>query len=167
MNGKTWNSCARVYRRFASGTIFLMEDILQLLRDQPELEKLNSEIVSNRGYYKSLFEDAQAAAAPRRPIEKSQAWLERAGKVIPGSSQTFSKGANQHVRGVAPMFLAKGKGCRVWDVDGNEYIDYIQGLLPNILGYAHDEVNAAVAEQLDAGTVFLCRIRWKWNWRNA
>ena len=74
--------------------------------------------------------------------------------MIPGCSQTFSKGANQHVRGVAPMFLAKGKGCRVWDVDGNEYIDYIQGLLPNILGYAHEEVNAAVAEQLAQGHSF-------------
>jgi glutamate-1-semialdehyde aminotransferase/spore coat polysaccharide biosynthesis protein SpsF (cytidylyltransferase family)/predicted dehydrogenase len=143
-----------VYGAFRGRESFLMEDILQLLREKPELEKLNSQIVSNRGYYKSLFEDARAAAAPRRPIEKSKAWLERAGKVIPGSSQTFSKGANQHVRGVAPMFLAKGKGCRVWDVDGNEYIDYIQGLLPNILGYAHEEVNAAVAEQLGQGHSF-------------
>ena len=110
-----------------------MQDILQLMEKNPGLEKMNSDIVSNVGYYKSLFEDARAAAAPRRPIEKSKAWLERAEKVIPGCAQTFSKGANQHVRGVAPVFLAKGKGCRVWDVDGNEYIDYIQGLLPNIL----------------------------------
>jgi glutamate-1-semialdehyde 2,1-aminomutase/spore coat polysaccharide biosynthesis protein SpsF len=143
-----------VYGAFRGRESFLMEDILQLLRDQPELEKLNSQIVSNRGYYKSLFEDASAAAAALRPIEKSKAWLERAGKVIPGSSQTFSKGANQHVRGVAPIFLAKGKGCRVWDVDGNEYFDYIQALLPNILGYAHEGVNAAVAEQLGQGHSF-------------
>ena len=131
-----------------------MEDVFGLIEKNPGLEKMNSEIVSNHGYYKSLFEDARAAAAPRRPIGKSKAWLERAGKVIPGCSQTFSKGSNQHVRGVAPMFLAKGKGCRVWDVDGNEYIDYIQGLLPNILGYAHEEVNAAVAAQLGQGHSF-------------
>ncbi|MGB7641550.1 MAG: aminotransferase class III-fold pyridoxal phosphate-dependent enzyme, partial [Terriglobales bacterium] len=118
------------------------------------LEKMNSEIVSNRGYYKSLFAEAHAVAAPRRPITKSMAWLERAEQVIPGCSQTFSKGSNQHVRGVAPIFLAKGKGYRVWDVDGNEYIDYIQGLLPNILGYAHEGVNAAVAEQLGQGHSF-------------
>ena len=115
---------------------------------------MNSEIVSNRGYYKSLFDEASAAAAPGRSIAKSLAWLERAERVIPGCSQTFSKGANQHVRGVAPVFLAKGKGCRVWDVDGNEYVDYIQGLLPNILGYAHEGVNAAVAEQLAQGHSF-------------
>ena len=143
-----------VYKAFREKESFGMKDVLQLIEENPGLEKMNSEIVSNHGYYKSLFKDAHAAAAPRRPIEKSKAWLERAGKVIPGCSQTFSKGSNQHVRGVAPMFLAKGKGCRVWDVDGNEYIDYIQGLLPNILGYAHEEVNAAVAEQLGQGHSF-------------
>jgi glutamate-1-semialdehyde aminotransferase/spore coat polysaccharide biosynthesis protein SpsF (cytidylyltransferase family)/predicted dehydrogenase len=143
-----------VYRAFRGKEHFGMKDVLTLIEKNPGLEKMNSEIVSNRGYYKSLFADANAAAAPARPIEKSKAWLERAEKVIPGSSQTFSKGANQHVRGVAPMFLAKGKGCRVWDVDGNEYIDYIQGLLPNILGYAHDGVNVAVAEQLGQGHSF-------------
>ena len=143
-----------VYRAMRDKGAFGMKDVLELLEKSPGLDKMNSEIVSNRGYYKSLFEDAQAAAAPRRSIEKSKAWFERAGKTIPGSSQTFSKGANQHVQGVAPMFLAKGKGCRVWDVDGNEYIDYIQGLLPNILGYAHEELNQAVAEQLGQGHSF-------------
>jgi glutamate-1-semialdehyde aminotransferase/spore coat polysaccharide biosynthesis protein SpsF (cytidylyltransferase family)/predicted dehydrogenase len=143
-----------VYQAFREKESFGMKDVLELIEKNPGLEKMNSEIVSNHGYYRSLYEEAGAAAAPRRPIEKSKAWLERAGKVIPGSSQTFSKGANQHVRGVAPVFLAKGKGCRVWDVDGNEYIDYIQGLLPNILGYAHAEVNAAVSEQLTQGHSF-------------
>jgi len=42
----------------------------------------------------------------------------------------------------------------VWDVDGNEYIDYVQGLLPNILGYAHDEVDAAASAQLAQGHSF-------------
>ena len=143
-----------VYRAMRDKEAFGMKDVLEFLERNPGLDKMNSEIVCNRGYYKSLFEDAQAAAAPRRSIEKSKAWFERAGKTIPGSSQTFSKGANQHVQGVAPMFLAKGKGCRVWDVDGNEYVDYIQGLLPNILGYAHEELNQAVAEQLCQGHSF-------------
>ena len=143
-----------VYAAFRERESFGMKDVFELIEKNPGLEKMNSDIVSNVGYYKSLFEDARAAAAPGRPIEKSNAWLERAEKVIPGSAQTFSKGWNQHVRGVAPVFLAKGKGCRVWDVDGNEYIDYIQGLLPNILGYAHEEVNAAVAEQLGQGHSF-------------
>jgi glutamate-1-semialdehyde aminotransferase len=74
--------------------------------------------------------------------------------VIPGSSQTFSKGQSQHVQGVAPIFLERGQGCRVWDVDGNEYIDYIQGLLPNVLGYCHEGVTAAVTRQLQQGHSF-------------
>jgi len=143
-----------VYKAFRDRESFGMNDVLELIEKTPGLEKMNSEIVSNVGYYKSLFEEASAAAAPRRSIEKSKGWLERAERVIPGSSQTFSKGSNQHVRGVAPVFLAKGKGCRVWDVDGNEYIDYIQGLLPNILGYAHEEVNAAVTAQMAQGHSF-------------
>jgi glutamate-1-semialdehyde 2,1-aminomutase/spore coat polysaccharide biosynthesis protein SpsF len=144
----------KVYAAFRERESFGMDDILRLLEENPELKTMNSAIVSNYGYYKSLFADAQAAPAPPRPLERSKAWLERARRVIPGAAQTFSKGANQHVRGVAPMFLARGKGCRVWDVDGNEYIDYIQGLLPNILGYAQGEVNAAVTAQLALGHSF-------------
>jgi glutamate-1-semialdehyde aminotransferase/spore coat polysaccharide biosynthesis protein SpsF (cytidylyltransferase family)/predicted dehydrogenase len=143
-----------VYKALREKESFGMKAVLELIEKNPGLKMMNSQIVSNDGYYKSLYEEARAAAAPRRPIEKSKVWLERAGKVIPGAAQTFSKGANQHVRGVAPVFLVKGKGCRVWDVDGNEYIDYIQGLLPNILGYAHEEVNAAATEQLAQGHSF-------------
>ena len=143
-----------VYRALSAKPDFGMKDVLELIEKNPGLEKMNSEIVSNRGYYKSLYEEAHACAAPRRLIGKSTAWFERANAVIPGCAQTFSKASNQHVRGVAPMFLAKGKGCRVWDVDGNGYIDYIQGLLPNILGYAHQGVNEAIAEQLGQGYSF-------------
>lgn len=143
-----------VYAAFRGKENFLMGDILQLLREKPELEKLNSDILSNRGYYKSLYAEAIAGSAPARVQERSKAWLERSKKVIPGSAQTFSKSYNQYVQGVAPVFLARGKGSRVWDVDGNEYIDYVQGLLPNILGYAHSEVNAAAAAQAAQGHSF-------------
>jgi glutamate-1-semialdehyde aminotransferase len=55
---------------------------------------------------------------------------------------------------VAPIFLARGKGSYVWDVDGNRYIDLVQGLLPNILGYADEGVNKAVSEQIAEGHSF-------------
>ncbi len=67
-----------VYKAFREKESFGMKDVFELIEKNPGLEKMNSEIVSNHGYYKSLFEDARAAAAPRRPIEKSKAWLERA-----------------------------------------------------------------------------------------
>ncbi|MBW1712345.1 MAG: aminotransferase class III-fold pyridoxal phosphate-dependent enzyme [Deltaproteobacteria bacterium] len=81
-------------------------------------------------------------------------WLDRARQVIPGCSQTISKSSKQYVFGVSPIFLERGQGCRVWDVDGNEYIDYVQGLLPNILGYAEPRVVAAAHQQLLKGHSF-------------
>lgn len=143
-----------VYAAFRGQATFATADILRLLQEQPHLETMNQAVVSNEGYYRSLYTDAGAGAAPALKLAQSVAWMERASQVIPGSAQTFSKSATQHVRGVAPLFLARGQGSRVWDVDGNSYVDYIQGLLPNILGYAHEEVNTAVARQLAQGHSF-------------
>jgi glutamate-1-semialdehyde aminotransferase/spore coat polysaccharide biosynthesis protein SpsF (cytidylyltransferase family) len=144
----------RIYEAFSGKKHFGYQDIFQLLRERPELATIQADTITNEGYYKSLYREAKPGSAPKRPLAQSQKWLERAKKVIPGCAQTFSKGYTQYVEGVAPIFLQRGKGCRVWDVDGNEYIDYVQGLLPNILGYAHDEVNAAVAAQLQDGHSF-------------
>ncbi len=143
-----------IYKHLKSRPAFGMRDVLKLLEEKPELQKLQGTAIMNEGYYKTLYEQAGAGAAPKRCVEKSQTWFARAQKVIPGASQTFSKGYTQYVQGISPIFLQRGKGCRVWDVDGNEYIDYVQGLLPNILGYAHDEVNAAATAQLAQGHSF-------------
>jgi glutamate-1-semialdehyde 2,1-aminomutase len=89
-----------------------------------------------------------------RALTQSKALFDRAREVIPGCAQTFSKGYTQYVQGVAPIFLARGKGSYVWDVDGNRYIDLVQGLLPNILGYADEGVNRAVSEQIAEGHSF-------------
>ena len=143
-----------VYAAFPGRTDFRYYEILQLLKERPELAATQTEVITNEGYYRSLYEEAKAGSAPKLPLTKSQAWSTRAKRVVPGSSQTFSKGQSQHVQGVAPIFLEHGQGCRVWDVDGNEYIDYIQGLLPNILGYSHPGVTAAVTRQLQQGHSF-------------
>ncbi len=133
---------------------FGFRDVFELLKERPDLATIQAETITNEGYYKSLYQQAKAGAAPKRSLVESQAWLARAKKVIPSCAQTFSKGYTQYVQGVAPIFLERGRGCRVWDVDGNEYIDYVQGLLPNILGYAHEEVNEAAAAQLADGHSF-------------
>jgi glutamate-1-semialdehyde aminotransferase len=85
---------------------------------------------------------------------KSNALLERARKVIPLGSQTFSKSYQQFPSGAAPLFLTEGRGARVWDVDGNEYVDLIAGLLPVLLGYRDPDVDAAIRNQLDRGITF-------------
>ena len=143
-----------VYSAFKGRTDFRYQEVLKLLKERPELAATQTRTITNEGYYRSLYQEAKAGAAPKLRLTKSQEWFARSKKVIPGCAQTFSKGYTQYVQGVAPVFLARGKGCRVWDVDGNEYIDYIQGLLPNILGYANEEVNAAAARQLGQGHSF-------------
>lgn len=78
----------------------------------------------------------------------------RALEVIPTASQTFSKSAQSYVKGASPLFAKRGEGARIWDVDDNEYIDYVLGLLPVILGYRDPDVDRAITEQLERGITF-------------
>lgn len=70
---------------------------------------------------------------------------------IPGGCQTFSKAPSQHVNGVAPKMLSHGKGCYVWDLDGNRYVDYMMGLGPVILGHADPVVTKAICDSIERG----------------
>jgi glutamate-1-semialdehyde aminotransferase len=90
--------------------------------------------------------------APANPV--SEALWERACKVIPAGTQTFSKAPNQVAPGVAPKYLVRGLGSRVWDADGHEYLDLTMGLLPVVLGYGDPAVNEAVERQLRDGPTF-------------
>ena len=53
-----------------------------------------------------------------------------------------------------PLFILKAKGSKIWDADGNEYIDYIQGMGPNIFGHAPDFIIQAVNRDMQNGFVF-------------
>jgi glutamate-1-semialdehyde 2,1-aminomutase len=86
--------------------------------------------------------------------ERSEELLERALKSIPLGSQTFSKSRTQYPFGVSPYFIAKGRGSHVWDVDGNEYVDFISSLCAVTLGHDDPDVKAAVIAQLDDGVIF-------------
>ena len=82
----------------------------------------------------------------------SERLFARAQKHIPG-------GVNSPVRafrsvGGSPLFITRGKGSRIYDADGNEYIDYVGSWGPLLLGHAHPEIVAAVAEALASGTSF-------------
>lgn len=88
-------------------------------------------------------------------FDKSEAFLKRAEKVIPLGSQTFSKSRTQYPHGVSPFFISRGQGSRVWDIDGNEYIDFVSSLASITLGYQDPDVTSAVREQLDSsGVIF-------------
>lgn len=86
--------------------------------------------------------------------QQSEKLLKRALKTIPLGSQTFSKSKTQYPFGVSPFFISRGQGSRVWDVDGNEYIDFINSLAAVTLGYNDPDVTAAVRAQLEDGIIF-------------
>jgi glutamate-1-semialdehyde 2,1-aminomutase len=79
---------------------------------------------------------------------KSEEFLARAERVIPLGSQTFSKSKTQYPFGVSPYFIARGAGSHVWDIDGNEYVDFVNSLLAITLGHGDKDVMEAVTAQL-------------------
>lgn len=78
----------------------------------------------------------------------------RALDLIPGGSQTASKRATAYAPGAYPIYVDRSAGCHIWDVDGNEYIDYVLGLGPITLGYCYPAVDDAIREQLSKGIVW-------------
>jgi glutamate-1-semialdehyde 2,1-aminomutase len=97
----------------------------------------------------------RVASNPTYPvIARSDEYYARATGLIPGYTQTLAKGPGQYIRGVAPKFLQRGKGAHVWDVDGNEFIDFNMGIGPLSLGYCWPAVDEAIREQLADGITF-------------
>lgn len=86
--------------------------------------------------------------------EKSQRLLQQALTSIPLGTQTFSKSYKHYPKGISPHFISHSKGAYAYDVDGNAYIDLVNSLAAITLGYANDEINQAVREQLEKGTIF-------------
>jgi glutamate-1-semialdehyde aminotransferase/NAD(P)-dependent dehydrogenase (short-subunit alcohol dehydrogenase family) len=98
---------------------------------------------------------AADACSPGFPdISESNRLWERARGLIPAGTQTLAKGPGQHVDGVAPKYLRRGQGARVWDVDGNEYLDMSMGVGPLVLGYCYPAVDEAIRRQLADGITF-------------
>lgn len=83
---------------------------------------------------------------------KSQDLYVRAKKIIPGGTQLLSKRPEMFLPEGWPAYYSKAKGCHVWDLDGNEYIDTsFMGIGANVLGYADEDVDNAVKKVIDAG----------------
>jgi len=87
-------------------------------------------------------------------VDLSERLFARAVDVIPGGSQTMSKRPQGNAPGAFPIYVERAKGCRVWDVDGNEYIDYVMALGPIVLGYCYPAVDEAIAAQLRKGIIY-------------
>ena len=74
-------------------------------------------------------------------------------RAVPGGSHTYAKGDDQYPE-LSPGFIVRGSGCHVWDVDGNEFIEYGMGLRAVTLGHSYPDVVEAVRNSLELGTNF-------------
>ena len=86
--------------------------------------------------------------------KKSEELLEKALKLIPLGSQTFSKSITQLPFGVSPYFVEKAKGAYFWDIDNNKYLDFSNALASVTLGYCDPDVDSAVKKQMEYGVTF-------------
>lgn len=142
-----------VYRRLDRGVPFGCAEVLALLREESQLQRINAHHVRNEGYAAARARDAAPPDGGRTTAQSRALWA-RACRVIPGGTQTLSKRADQFVQGVAPIFLTHGRGSHVWDADGQEYIDYMMALGPVVLGYGAAPVDEAIRTQLTNGIQF-------------
>ena len=84
---------------------------------------------------------------------ESRNLYQRAIKVIPLGTQTFSKAAMQYPQ-ESPLYIERGEGPYLYDVDGNRFLDFTSALGANILGYGYPKVREAVEHQLKMGSIF-------------
>ena len=96
-----------------------------------------------------------AAASPAYvPSAQSRALQQKAHRYIPGGCHTYNKGDDQYPH-LAPPVLVGGNGCRVWDVDGNTFIEYGMGSRAVTLGHGYAPVVEAATRAMQQGTNFL------------
>jgi glutamate-1-semialdehyde 2,1-aminomutase len=128
----------KVFQHFQPRTDFSWSEVLILQQNQPELFGVNQNITRNEG----------------ATMGTGQKLWKRAKQVIPGGNMLLSKRAEMFLPEQWPAYFSKAKGCKVWDMDGNEYIDMcIMGIGTNTLGYGHPEVDDAVRSTIDKGNM--------------
>jgi glutamate-1-semialdehyde 2,1-aminomutase len=102
------------------------------------------------------MDDSVMTRQPDRPLfDRSLALAERLHRLVPGGAHTYAKGDDQYPADATPV-LIRGQGCRVWDADDNEFIEYGMGLRAVTLGHAFEPVIEAAARQMRLGSNF-CR----------
>ena len=128
----------KVFGHFHPKIDFTWRDILALQKQNPEIFNVNQHLVRNEGAF----------------MGTGQKLWKRAKQVIPGGNMLLSKRAEMFLPDQWPAYFSKAKGCKVWDLDGNEFIDMsIMGIGTNILGYGHPEVDEAAQKTVAAGNM--------------
>ncbi|MFR9773670.1 glutamate-1-semialdehyde 2,1-aminomutase [Nocardia sp. SC052] len=90
---------------------------------------------------------------PHHGFARSNALQRRLHELVPGGAHTYARGADQYPEQMAPI-LVRGNGCRVWDADGNQYVEYGMGLRSVTLGHACAPVLDAVTTTIADGVNF-------------
>jgi len=127
-----------VFNHFHPRTDFTWLEVMALRQERPAIFHPNQHLVRNEG----------------AEMGTGQKLWKRAKNVIPGGNMLLSKRAEMFLPDQWPAYFSKAKGCRVWDLDGREYIDMsIMGIGTNILGYGHPEVDEAVHGTVTAGNM--------------
>jgi len=127
-----------VVSHFTPRTDFSFQDVAALAEAAPELFFINHSIPRNQG----------------AEMGTGQKLWKRAKRVIPGGNMLLSKRAEMFLPEQWPAYFSKAKGCTVWDMDGNEFIDMsIMGIGTNTLGYGHPEIDEAVQKVVTDGNM--------------
>lgn len=128
----------KVFQHFHPRNDFTWAEVLNLQLQQPDLFNINQHLIRNEG----------------ATMGTGQKLWKRAKQIIPGGNMLLSKRAEMFLPDQWPAYFSKARGCKVWDLDGNEYTDMsIMGIGTNILGYGHPEVDAAVQQTISAGNM--------------
>jgi len=129
---------SNVFEHFSPRIDFSWSEVLDLQKVKPELFQLNNRLIRNEG----------------AKLGTGQKLWKRAKQIIPGGNMLLSKRAEMFLPELWPAYFSKAKGCEVWDLDGNKYVDMsIMGIGTNILGYGHPEVDEAVIKTVEAGNM--------------
>ena len=127
-----------VFEYFSPDLLFNWKQVLELRKLQPTLFAENQQIKNNEG----------------ATMGTGQKLYKRAKRVIPGGNMLLSKRPEMFLPEKWPAYFSRSKGCKVWDLDGNEYIDMsIMGIGTNTLGYGHPEVDEAVIKTVKDGNM--------------
>jgi len=119
-------------------TDFSYDELSKLVVHSPHIFTTNSHLLRNEG----------------ATMHSGEKLWRRAKKVIPGGNMLLSKRSEQHLQKGWPSYFSRAKGCRVWDLDDNEYIDAgLFGIGTNILGFGHPKVDEAVMRVIQAGNM--------------
>jgi glutamate-1-semialdehyde 2,1-aminomutase len=128
----------RIFEHFKSNIYFTWKEVLDLYNKKPQLFAANSQTKRNQG----------------ETMKTGQKLWKRAKRIIPGGNMLLSKRPEMFLPNQWPTYFSKAKGCKVWDLDGNEYIDMaIMGIGTNILGYGNQEVDEEVSKTVKSGNM--------------